>query len=334
MGNALNGDALLKQYEVKEVLGKGAFATVKRAVKKKDKSEYAIKIIDKTKLNKEDLAVVHDEAEIMKQVSHPHCVRMYELFDTKKKLYMVLEILRGGELFDRIIEEKHFSETQAAAVVASVVQALQYLHKIGIVHRDLKPENLLYVTPDKSSLIKLTDFGLAKHIAKQPTMLTACGTPGYVAPEVLTGDPYGPEVDLWSVGVILYVLLCGYPPFYNQNTQALYRSIMLGKYEFASPYWDEISDAAKNLVSRLLTVDPQKRATPADVLAHPWIVGGMAKTSDISAGLTDRLALMQYRRILRRGVKALIFVNRFAAQLKKHLRAETVRLKQTMMLLS
>lgn len=332
MGNALHGDALLKRYEVKEVLGTGAFATVKRAVKKSDKSEYAIKIIDKKKLDKTELAVINDEVDIMRKVNHPHCVRMYDLFDTKKKLYMVLELLKGGELFDRIIKQKHFSETQAAAVVASIAAALQYLHSIGIVHRDLKPENLLYATSEPDSIIKLTDFGLAAITAKS-TMITACGTPGYVAPEILSGDPYGPEVDLWSLGVILYVLLCGYPPFYNQDTQQLYRSIKLAKYEFASPYWDDISDSAKNLITRLLTVDPAKRATPADVLAHPWITG-KNKTTNISQGLSDRLALMQYRRILRRGVKALVFVNRVVAQLQKHLRAETRRVQKTMALLS
>jgi calcium/calmodulin-dependent protein kinase I len=288
---------------------------VKRAVKKSDKSEYAIKIIDKGKLNKEELAVIHDEVDIMQKVSHPNCVKMYELYDTKKKLYMVLEILRGGELFDRIVKKRFFSEQQAAQVIQSVVSAIQYLHKIGVVHRDLKPENLLYATKEDDSIIKLTDFGLAKFT--QVKMATACGTPGYVAPEILSGKPYGPEVDLWSVGVILYILLCGFPPFYDENTSNLYRTIKAGKFDFPSPYWDEISDPAKNLISRLLTVDPKQRATSEQVLAHPWVSGKIAKTGNISATLADRLALMQYKRILRRGVKALIFINRFERQLRR-----------------
>jgi len=313
MGNALHGDEMHKHYEMKEVLGTGAFATVKRAVKKSDKSEYAIKIIDKAKLNKEELAVIHDEVDIMQKVNHPHCVKMFELYDTKKKLYMVLEILRGGELFDRIVKKRFFSEAQAAQVIQCVVAAISYLHKIGVVHRDLKPENLLYATKEDDSIIKLTDFGLAKFTKVK--MATACGTPGYVAPEILSGKPYGPEVDLWSIGVILYILLCGFPPFFDENTPNLYRAIKAGRFDFPSPYWDDISDSAKNLIQRLLTVDPRQRATSEQVLAHPWIANKF--TSNISSTLADRLALMQYKRILRRGVKALIFINRFERQLRR-----------------
>lgn len=313
MGNVLHADEMHKHYEIKEVLGTGAFATVKRAVKKSDKSEYAIKIIDKAKLNKEELAVIHDEVDIMQKVNHPNCVKMYELYDTKKKLYMVLEILRGGELFDRIVKRRFFSESQAAGVIQSVVQAISYLHKIGVVHRDLKPENLLYATKEDDSIIKLTDFGLAKFTKVK--MATACGTPGYVAPEILSGKPYGPEVDLWSIGVILYILLCGFPPFFDENTPNLYRAIKAGRFDFPSPYWDDISDPAKNLITRLLTVDPRQRATSEQVLAHPWMSNKIS--SNISTTLADRLALMQYKRILRRGVKALIFINRFERQLRR-----------------
>jgi len=318
MGNVVHGDDLHKRYEVKEVLGTGAFATVKRAVKKSDKSEYAIKMIDKSKLKKEELEVIHDEVDIMKRVHHPNCVQMFDLFDTKKKLCMVLELLRGGELFDRIVKKRHFSESQAASVMQSVIMAIQYLHKVGVVHRDLKPENLLYATKDEDSPLKVTDFGLAKFT--QVKMATACGTPGYVAPEILSGRPYGPEVDLWSSGVILYILLCGFPPFFDENTANLYRTIKAGKFDFPSPYWDEISDPAKNLVCRLLTVDPKQRATPEQVLAHPWICSGIAKKTNISSTLADRLALMQYKRILRRGVRTLIAVNRFERQLMRLLK--------------
>jgi len=288
---------------------------VKRAVKKSDKSEYAIKMIDKSKLNKEELAVIHDEVDIMKKVKHPNCVQMFDLFDTKKKLCMVLELLRGGELFDRIVKKRHFTEQGAASVVQSVVQAIQYLHKIGVVHRDLKPENLLFLTKEEDSVLKVTDFGLAKFT--QVKMATACGTPGYVAPEILSGKPYGPEVDLWSTGVILYILLCGFPPFFDENTANLYRTIKAGKFDFPSPYWDDISDPAKNLVCRLLTVDPKQRATPEQVLAHPWVASGVAKKTPLHAGLADRLQLMQFKRMLRRGVRTLIAINRFERQLTR-----------------
>lgn len=184
-------------------------------------------------------------------------------------------------------------------------------------HRDLKPENLIYASDRIDSPIKITDFGLAKFSNNQTKMSTACGTPGYVAPEVIKSEKYGPPVDLWSLGVILYILLCGFPPFFHEHTTQLYRQIKRGQYSFPDPYWTEISDAAKNLVSGLLTVNPQKRLTPSQVLAHPWIAGGMAKETKFSEAHTNRIKLMQAKRQLRRGVRSIIAVNRFHRQLQK-----------------
>ena len=265
-------------------------------------------------MNDEELAVVHDEVEIMHKIQHEHCVQLFEMFETNKKIYMILELLTGGELFDRIVSKGSYSEKEASEVIASVTSAIQYLHNIGVVHRDLKPENLIYLSPADDSPIKITDFGLAKYRSNKASevsnMTTACGTPGYVAPEVLKNEPYNKAVDMWSLGVILYILLCGFPPFYHESTAALYKQIKKGQYDFPSPYWDEISDSAKDLVRALLTVDPKHRYTAAQVLAHPWITGG-ASSKPLDSGHSQRLMMLQARRRLRKGVQMIIAINKF-----------------------
>lgn len=316
MGNSLKkGTEIRKMYEIKETLGSGSFAVVKRAVRKSDKAEFAIKVIKKAKLNPEELAVVHDEVNIMHQIQHENCVHLYEMYESKKKVYMVLEILTGGELFDRVVAKGSYSEKQASELIKSVASAIAYLHGIGIVHRDLKPENLIYASPLKDAPIKITDFGLAKWRPEEKTMSTACGTPGYVAPEVLKNEPYGPAVDMWSLGVILYILLCGFPPFYHESTSALYKQIKKGSYDFPAPYWSDISESAKSLVSGLLTVNPKNRLNPQGVLEHPWISGGRASTKTFSADYNRRLQLLQAKSVLRKSVRTIIAVQRFSRAL-------------------
>lgn len=319
MGNSLKGGEVHKNYEFKEALGSGSFAVVKRAIRKSDKQQFAIKCIKKAKLNAEELAVVHDEVSIMHRIKHENCISLFEMYESKKKVYMVIELLAGGELFDRIVSKGSFSEKEAANLMKSLADAIQYLHGVGIVHRDLKPENLLYANNTDNSPIKITDFGLAKmkpDKGKDSKMNTACGTPGYVAPEVLMNTSYGPAVDLWSLGVILYILLCGFPPFYHENTNALYKQIKKGSYDFPSPYWDNISDAAKNLIAGLLTVDPKKRSTPKAVLEHPWVSGGKASDKSLGAGYANRMKLLQARATLRKSVRTIIAMQRFEKALK------------------
>lgn len=326
MGNKLiKQDEIKKFYTLGEKLGSGSFATVYRATKKTDKTQYAVKVIKKGNLKQDELAVLQDEVDILNKIKHPNVVQLMEMYENKNKMFMVLELLEGGELFDSILAKGSYSEKEASEVTRSVVDAIKYLHGVGVVHRDLKPENLMYAhkhhSVNEPHNVKITDFGLAKHLKSTGTnaggMTTACGTPGYVAPEVLNNTAYGPQVDMWSIGVILYILLCGFPPFYNQSTAALYRQIKRGEFDFPKPYWDDISDNAKNLVCGLLTVDAKKRLTPDQVLAHPWISSGTASSKAIGGHHGKLLELMQARKVLRHGVQSIIAVNRFSRQLSK-----------------
>uniref|UniRef100_K7FT23 Doublecortin like kinase 3 n=1 Tax=Pelodiscus sinensis TaxID=13735 RepID=K7FT23_PELSI len=232
---------------------------------------YAMKIVDKSKLKgKEDM--MENEILIIKSLSHPNIVSLIDVYETEAEIYLILEYVPGGDLFDAIIESVKFTEHDAALMITDLCEALVYIHGKNIVHRDLKPENLLVQhNADKSTTLKLADFGLAKKVTKP--IFTVCGTPTYVAPEILAEKGYGLEVDMWATGVILYILLCGFPPFRSQerDQEELFQIIQLGHYEFLSPYWDSISGAAKDLITRLLVIDPQKRYTAQQVLQHPWI---------------------------------------------------------------
>ena len=299
-------DEIYNDYDIHEIIGKGSFATVKRAISKATGTAVAIKVIKKLKLTAEELSIVHDEVEILHKIHHRYCVQLIEMFETKKKIYMVMDMLSGGELFERIVAKGSYTEAEAAVVIRSVASALSYLHSIGIVHRDLKPENLLYVSAEANSDLKITDFGLAKYRSlreRSEGMITACGTPGYVSPEMLRHERYGQSTDLWSLGVILYVILCGFPPFYSESTHRLYEQIKAGEYDFPSPYWTNISREAKDLVRKLLCVDVSKRYTADQVLQHPWLAkfGQAAASSPVNAQLKV-MQLEDARRRFRRAV--------------------------------
>ncbi|XP_053914229.1 serine/threonine-protein kinase DCLK3 isoform X2 [Cuculus canorus] len=259
-----------KHYEIGRTIGDGNFAVVKECRHCDSNQIYAMKIVDKSKLKgKEDM--MENEILIIRSLSHPNIVSLVEVYETEAEIYLILEYVPGGDLFDAIIESVKFTEHDAAVMITDLCEALVYIHSKNIVHRDLKPENLLVQhNADKSTTLKLADFGLAKQVTKP--IFTVCGTPTYVAPEILAEKGYGLEVDMWAAGVILYILLCGFPPFRSQerDQEELFQIIQLGHYEFLSPYWDNIS-AAKDLITRLLIVDPQKRYTARQVLQHPWI---------------------------------------------------------------
>merc|ERR1719197_1629079 len=217
------------------------------------------------------------EIEIMQMVEHKNVIQLYELFDEQKKMNLVMELVTGGELFDRIVEKQSYTEREAADTIYTLCDALNHLHALKIVHRDLKPENLLYSSPADDATIKVADFGLARLVSGGDMMKTACGTPGYVAPEILNNKGYDSSaVDMWSTGVILYILLCGFPPFYEEELPALFDSILHARFDFPSPWWDAVSADAKGLVKKLLELDPKKRYTASQVLSHSWISGGKA----------------------------------------------------------
>jgi len=275
------------KYTLKDLLGTGAFSQVRLAESKEHPGElYAIKVIDKKALKgKEDS--LENEIRVLRRLDHPNVVKLLEAYESKSYVYLVMELVTGGELFDRIVEKGSYTEKDAADLIKQVLSAVAYMHDSGVVHRDLKPENLLYASPEDDSKIMISDFGLSK-MEDSGIMATACGTPGYVAPEVLAQKPYGKEVDVWSIGVISYILLCGYPPFYDENDANLFAQILKGEFEFDSPYWDDISHEAKEFIRKLMSVDVDKRLTCEEALAHSWITGA---TSDrnIHASVSEQL---------------------------------------------
>jgi len=284
---------LKTNYEVGDQLGSGNFAVVKKGKKKtlrnstpeKDKipMDVAIKIIDKAKV--EDMGDIEREIKIMESLDHPNIVKLYEIYDESKKMNLVMELVTGGELFDRIVARGNYTEKDAASTMNTLCGALDFLHERKIVHRDLKPENILYASPAEDAAIKVADFGLARVVSGKDMMKTACGTPGYVAPEILKNQGYDSgAVDVWSAGVILYILLCGFPPFYEEELPALFDQILHGRYDFPSPWWDNISTGAKKLVKEMLTINPKTRITAAQVQQHAWVqdmLGGKVTPVDL-----------------------------------------------------
>jgi len=305
-------DDCAKEYKIGDELGRGSFAIVRKGISRKDNSAWAIKCIDKLKLDEEDEAALEIEVEILEKVNHPNIVRLRQVFDTPKVFYMVMELMTGGELFDRIVQKSKYGEAEAATLIRKLADALAYCHSRGIVHRDLKPENLLYTDETDNAEIKIADFGLAKLLNQSQIMATACGTPGYVAPEILDGKPYTEKVDCWSLGVIAYIILCGFPPFYDENNAALFAQIKAASYDFPSPYWDGVSNGAKDLIRKLLVLDPTKRLSAADILKHNWVVNGGSGGATTLDSAFEHLRKYNARRRFRQGVRKVMAANAFA----------------------
>ncbi|XP_032232296.1 calcium/calmodulin-dependent protein kinase type 1D isoform X2 [Nematostella vectensis] len=305
-------DKITKKYDLREVLGTGAFSEVVLAEEKATGSLFAVKCISKKELKGKEESV-ENEIAILKKVRHKNIIGLKDIFDNKSHLYLVMDLVQGGELFDRIVEKGNYTEQDASALVQQILEAADYLHSLGIVHRDLKPENLLYYSPDEDSKIMISDFGLSKIEAQGSFMDTACGTPGYVAPEVLKQQPYGKAVDCWSIGVITYILLCGYPPFYDDSDANLFAQIMRAEYEFDSPYWDEISESAKDFIRHLMELDPKLRYTCRQALSHPWICGGEALTRDIHASVSEQIKKNFYKQKWKQAFNAATAIGRMKA---------------------
>ncbi|XP_032359058.1 calcium/calmodulin-dependent protein kinase type II subunit gamma isoform X3 [Etheostoma spectabile] len=260
------------EYQLYEELGKGAFSVVRRCVKKSSGQEYAAKIINTKKLSARDHQKLEREARICRLLKHPNIVRLHDSISEEGFHYLVFDLVTGGELFEDIVAREYYSEADASHCISQILESVNHIHQHDIVHRDLKPENLLLASKMKGAAVKLADFGLAIEVqGDQQAWFGFAGTPGYLSPEVLRKDPYGKPVDIWACGVILYILLVGYPPFWDEDQHKLYQQIKAGAYDFPSPEWDTVTPEAKNLINQMLTINPAKRITAEQALKHPWI---------------------------------------------------------------
>ncbi|XP_076296518.1 calcium/calmodulin-dependent protein kinase II isoform X29 [Lasioglossum baleicum] len=259
-------------YDLKEELGKGAFSVVRRCVQKSTGHEFAAKIINTKKLTARDFQKLEREARICRKLQHTNIVRLHDSIQEENCHYLVFDLVTGGELFEDIVAREFYSEADASHCIQQILESVQHCHHNGVVHRDLKPENLLLASKAKGAVVKLADFGLAIEVqGDAQAWFGFAGTPGYLSPEVLKKEPYGKPVDIWACGVILYILLVGYPPFWDEDQHRLYAQIRAGSYDYPSPEWDTVTPEAKNLINQMLTVNPSKRITASEALKHPWI---------------------------------------------------------------
>uniref|UniRef100_A0A8D0DEN1 calcium/calmodulin-dependent protein kinase n=1 Tax=Sander lucioperca TaxID=283035 RepID=A0A8D0DEN1_SANLU len=260
------------EYQLYEELGKGAFSVVRRCVKLCTGQEYAAKIINTKKLSARDHQKLEREARICRLLKHHNIVRLHDSISEEGFHYLLFDLVTGGELFEDIVAREYYSEADASHCIQQILEAVLHCHQMGVVHRDLKPENLLLASKCKNAAVKLADFGLAIEVqGDQQAWFGFAGTPGYLSPEVLRKEAYGKPVDIWACGVILYILLVGYPPFWDEDQHKLYQQIKAGAYDFPSPEWDTVTPEAKNLINQMLTINPAKRITAQEALKHPWV---------------------------------------------------------------
>ncbi|XP_034426712.1 calcium/calmodulin-dependent protein kinase type II delta chain-like isoform X9 [Hippoglossus hippoglossus] len=272
MATPVTSTRFTDEYQLYEELGKGAFSVVRRCVKKSSGQEYAAKIINTKKLSARDHQKLEREARICRLLKHPNIVRLHDSISEEGFHYLVFDLVTGGELFEDIVAREYYSEADASHCISQILESVNHIHQHDIVHRDLKPENLLLASKMKGAAVKLADFGLAIEVqGDQQAWFGFAGTPGYLSPEVLRKDPYGKPVDIWACGVILYILLVGYPPFWDEDQHKLYQQIKAGAYDFPSPEWDTVTPEAKNLINQMLTINPAKRITAEQALKHPWV---------------------------------------------------------------
>lgn len=309
-------DACTKEYKIGRTLGEGAFSVVRMGTHKSDKSVWAVKIINQDTLSAADKETLITETAILKKLDHENIVKCREVFDTGHKMYIVMEFMSGGELFDRIVNKEHYTEKDSIVIITQIVLAVKHCHDNGVVHRDLKPENLLFQSPAEDAKLKLADFGLAVALKPDEHGHAACGTPGYVAPEILAvklkgnKEGYGREVDMWSVGVIVYILLCGFPPFYHENNSVLFELISKAQFSYPSPYWDDVSAPAKDLINKLLVIDPSARLNADQALEHPFIKDCSLSKGSKLVHFKEQMKSFNAKMRMRKAIRAVQFLNR------------------------
>lgn len=284
------------KYDIKALIGRGTYSRVVRVEHRTTRQPYAIKMVDRVR-GKE---MCEAELVVLRRVRHSYIIRLIEVFESVDKLYMVVELATGGELFERVVSRGCFTEPDAVHVLRMVLEGASYLHSLGIAHRDLKPENLLYYHPGADSKIMITDFGLScvrKTGADPQTafMHTTCGTPEYIAPEVLARLPYTTQVDMWAIGVIVYILLSGTMPFDDDNRSRLYRQILRAKYSFDGEAWKDVSLCARDFIDKLLVVDASVRLTAVQALKHSWLTAASSTRSSRNPGKGSRNHLGDYQ---------------------------------------
>jgi calcium/calmodulin-dependent protein kinase I len=289
-------------YDIGKTLGVGSFAIVKECVNKKTGESFAVKIIDKKHIEGQE-KMIKSEVNVIKQLSHPNIICLKEFYESERDIYLVTDLARGGELFDHIIDKGSFTEKDAAHLVKQILEAVNYMHKKNIVHRDLKPENLLFKDKSEESPLMVTDFGLSKFTEASSLLNTSCGTPGYVAPEIIARKGHGVAVDLWSIGVITYVLLCGFQPFYGDDQAQLFKAILEADYVFEKEYWSEISEDAKDFIRKLLVVNPAERMNCEQALQHRWL------TTATNTSVLENVKKFNAKKTFKKAVQAVTAAN-------------------------
>eukprot|EP01119_Soliformovum_irregulare_P002356 TRINITY_DN12621_c0_g1_i1.p1 TRINITY_DN12621_c0_g1~~TRINITY_DN12621_c0_g1_i1.p1 ORF type:complete len:383 (-),score=83.71 TRINITY_DN12621_c0_g1_i1:644-1792(-) len=263
-------------YSLGEEIGRGSFSVVHRCTKKDTQETFAVKILDKITLGETRISLIQTEIDILRSIDHPNVISLEQVLETDTHICLIMELTEGGELFEKIMELQYYSERSAKLILAQVLSAVQLLHSKGIVHRDLKPENLFLMTNEVDTQVKLGDFGLATHLPASGLLQKAVGTPGYISPEALLtseglASGYGTKTDMWSIGIIMYNLLCGYSPFQSDITEEVFELTKAGKIIYPRLFWQHISMDAKDLLSHLLTLDPNLRYSAEEAMKHPWI---------------------------------------------------------------
>lgn len=298
---------IMQDYLITKLIGEGGCAKVYLAEHKATLNQVAIKIIDKENLDEKELLGIKNEIKILTFLDHPNIVKMIDHSETRKNFYIVLEYMEGGELFDRIIEDGSFSESCAVAILKILVEVIKYCHSFNVVHRDLKPENILFESDGPNSILKIADFGVSRILTNPKEMLsTVVGSTSYQAPEVIIGDRYSPNCDIYALGIIFYILLCGFPPFDDENHAEFNKNIMSGVIPFPSPEWDSISEEAKDLIRKMVHKNPQVRLSASQVLEHPLMK--ITHSSTQSTRIITNLKQHQNKRRLKRSQYAVYAV--------------------------